>query len=49
MQLKPTIEQTDGVFGDTKSIGSGCFAHALLETLHQLFTLLLIQRTSCSQ
>ncbi len=39
MQLKPTTERTDGVFRDTKSIGSGYRAHALLETLHQLLAL----------
>ena len=31
MQLKPTTQPTDGVFGDTKSIGSGTIAHALLK------------------
>ena len=41
MQLKPTIEHTDSVFGDTQSIGSGPISHALLETLNQLLTLLL--------
>ena len=49
MQLKPTTQRTDGVFGDTKSLGSGCITHALLETLNQLLTLMFAQRTSCSQ
>ncbi|MDL0401622.1 hypothetical protein [Corynebacterium sp. NML 120412] len=39
MQLKPTVQRTDGVFGDTQSIGSGYRAHALLEKLNQLLAL----------
>ena len=31
MQLKPTIEHTGGVFGDTKSSSSGTIAYALLK------------------
>lgn len=31
MQREPTTEHTGGVFGDTKSIGSGFITHALLK------------------
>ena len=49
MQFKPTIEHTDGVFGDIKSSGSSLKAHALLKKFNQLLALMLTQRTSSSQ
>ena len=35
--------------GNTKRLGSGSIAHALLETLHQLLALKFAQRTLCPQ